>query len=93
MLESKMPDEKTTKLSIREDRPTAISSSAYGSNLDAIGFNIAFLAIRNPKLAVEVLKLYALAAKVNETDPHAPEEDFSIFADEVTSIIKKKSKD
>lgn len=91
MLESKMPEAKSTKLSLREDRPTAISSSAHGSNLDGVGFNIAFIAVRNPKLAVEILELYALAAKINETDPEAPDEDFSLFADKVANIIKEKT--
>lgn len=81
-----MSDAKSTKLNIREDRPTAISSSAHGSNLDAIGFNIAFLAARNPRLAVEIIKLYALAHQVQADYPPAPDEDFALFADEVAKI-------
>lgn len=82
-----MSDAKSTKLNIREDRPTALSSSVHGSNLDAIGFNIAFLAARNPKLAIEVMKLYTLAHKVQQDDPSAPDEDFALFADEVAKIL------
>lgn len=81
-----MSDAKSTKLTIREDRPTAISSSAHGSNLDAIGFNIAFLAARNPKLAIEAMKLYALARQVQADDPAAPDEDYALFADEVSKM-------
>ena len=88
-----MSDAKTTKLNIREDRPTALSSSVHGSNLDAIGFNIAFLAARNPKLAIEIMKLYALAHKVQEDDPSAPDEDFALFADEVDKILANESSD
>jgi len=84
---------KSTKLNIREDRPTALSSSVHGSNLDAIGFNIAFLAARNPKLAIEIMKLYALAHKVQENDPSAPDEDFALFTDEVAKILADKSDD
>lgn len=86
-----MSEPKSTKLNLREDRPTAISSTAHGSNLDAVGFNLAFLATRNPKLAVEILKLYALAQQVQQDDPQAPDEDFALFADEVTKTIKEKS--
>lgn len=82
-----MSDAKSTKLNVREDRPTAISSSVHGSNLDAIGFNIAFLASRDPKLAIEVMKLYARAHKVQVSDPQAPDEDFALFADEVTRTL------
>jgi len=67
-----MSDTKSTKLNIREDRPTAISSSAYDSNLDAIGFNIAFLASRDPGLAIEIMKLYARAHQIREDYPPAP---------------------
>ena len=88
-----MTELKSTKLNIREDRPTALSSSIHGSNLDAIGFNIAFLAARNPKLAIEIMKLYALAYKVQENDPSAPDEDFALFADKVVKILADESID
>lgn len=86
-----MNESKSTKISIREDRPTAIASAAHGANLDAVGFNIAFLAIRNPKLAIEVLKLYKLAHEVQENDPQAPDEDFALFANEVSKINKEEN--
>ena len=82
-----MKDPKTTKLNIREDRPTAISSSMQKANLDALGFNIAFLAARSPRLAVEIMKLYALAHKVDEDDPTAPDEDMAMYAEEVAKIL------
>jgi hypothetical protein len=82
-----MSNAKSTKLNIREDCPTAISSSVHGSNFDAIGFNIAFLASRDPKLAIEIIKLYARAHKIQESDPQAPDEDFALFADEVTKTL------
>jgi hypothetical protein len=88
-----MPDEKSTKLNLREDRPTAISSVAHGSHLDAIGFNIAFLATRNPKLAIEVMKLYELAHNVQEDDPAAPDEDFALFAEELAKILSGKTEE
>lgn len=77
---------KHTSLNIREDRPTALASSAHGSNLDAIGFNINFLALRNPKLAIEILMIYAKAHKVDKRDLKAPDEDFALYVDEVKNI-------
>ena len=85
-----MKNMKSTKLTIREDRPTAIGSSAHKSNLNVIGFNITFLAPRNPKLAVEVLKLYDRAIKVSQNDPLVPDEDFDLFSDELTKMNKSK---
>jgi len=81
-----MPHEKSTKLAIRDDRPTALTSSAHGSSLDAIGFNITFLAARNPKLALEAMKLYTLAYKIQKDDPPVPDEDFELFNDELSRI-------
>lgn len=83
-----MNDPKYTKLSIREDKAASIASSAHGANINAIGFNVLFIALRNPKLAVEILKLFARASKVKEDDPVAPEEDFALFAEEVNKLRK-----
>lgn len=89
---NKMSDTKITQLKIREDRPTALSSSAHGANLDAVAFNLIFLALRDPKLAVELLELYDRARHVKENDPKAPEEDFALFADEVAKLVDDSNK-
>lgn len=57
--------------------------------MDALGFNIPFIAARNPKLAIEIMKLYALAHKIQESDPQAPDEDFGLFADEVARTLDR----
>jgi hypothetical protein len=85
-----MTNIKSTKLTIREDRSTAIGSSTQRSNLNAIGFNLTFLSIRNPKLAIEALKLYDRAVKVSKNDPSVPEEDFALFSDELAKTAKYK---
>ena len=87
----KMPDKKSTKLTIHGDQPTTVASSAYGSNVDALGFNILFIAARDPKLAVEIMKLYAKARQIQEDDPLAPDEDFAMFSQEVSKIFDDKS--
>lgn len=88
-----MSDSKSAKLNIREDKSTAISSSMQGSNLDAIGFNLIFLALRNPKLAVEVIELYNKAYQVKEADPKAPDEDFELFSDALATVLDSTSDD
>ena len=82
-----MSDNKATKLNIRSDSPTALSSSIHDANIDALGFNILYIAARNPKLAVEIMRLYAEAHKIQDDDPKAPEEDFALFADEVAKLL------
>lgn len=88
-----MPDHTSTELTIRGDRPTALSSAIYGANLNAVGFNIALIALRDPKLATAIMKLYAEAHKVQESDPQAPDEDLELFMDEFTIILSNTSDD
>ena len=42
-------DNDDSRLKIRKDRPTAISSVVHGSMLDAVGFNLTFIALKNIK--------------------------------------------
>ncbi|HSW78040.1 MAG TPA: hypothetical protein VLG36_04540 [Candidatus Chromulinivoraceae bacterium] len=88
-----MTDQASTKLTIREDRPTALSSAIYGANLNAVGFNIALIALRDPKLATAIVKLYAKAHKIQESDRQAPDEDLELFMDEFTIILSNTSDD
>lgn len=81
-----MSDAKSTKLNIREDRPTGIAGSSHDANVNAMGFNVMFIALRNPRLAVEIMRLYDEAHKLTEDDPKAPEEDYALFADEVRKM-------
>ena len=57
-----------------------------GANLDAIGFNLAFIALKNPKLAVDILKLYSQAHDVKESDTKAPDEDFEMFTEALKDL-------
>lgn len=68
---------KVTKISIRDDVPTSISSSQHGANLDTMGFNLGFILKRKPGLAVDLFRLYNLARKLKTDDPQAPEEDYN----------------
>lgn len=88
-----MSEAKSTKLSIRDDKAVSIASSSHGANINAIGFNVIFIAMRNPKLAVEIMQLFAKAQKIKEDDPKAPDEDFAMFAEEVTKTLRKNLDD
>ena len=81
-----MNNPKYTKLSIREDKAASIASSGHNANLDAIGFNMLFIAWRQPKLAIEIMKLFAQASKIKEDDPQAPDEDMALYAEELRKI-------
>lgn len=88
-----MTARKSTKLTIHEDGPTGIASSVYRSNIDAMGFNIVFIAKRNPKLAIEIMKLYDEARQIREDDPMAPDEDFDLFSQTITELFNNKQKE
>ena len=87
-----MSDTSNIKLQVRSDRPTAIASKAHNTKIDVLAFNISFIAKHQPKLALELLKLYEKAHVIAEKDPEAPDEDYALFADEIIKITKKKKK-
>lgn len=87
-----MTDPKSTKLTIREDKAASISSSAQGAHVDAIGFNILFIAERNPKLALEIMKLFNEAQAIEEDAPRAPEEDFALFTERMFKLLDTAEK-
>ena len=88
-----MSDVPSIKLQVRSDRPTATASQAYNSNVDALAFNISFIAKYQPKLAIELLQLYARAYTITENDPEAPDEDYALFAEAVMKMARDISKE
>jgi hypothetical protein len=84
---------KVTKIAIREDMPTALTSSRHGANLDTVGFNIKFILEREPNLAVEIFKLYDQARQLRPDDPMAPEEDYRLAGDRWSRFLDTASKD
>lgn len=82
-----MTEKKITQLQIRNDRPTAISSTAHGANLNAFGFNIDLIALKNPKLATSIIKLYGEAHRIQTSDPNAPGENFELFNEALKKFV------
>lgn len=82
-------EDDTTELKIQSNKPTAISSQVYGASNDAVGFNLAFIALKNPKLAVELIQLYSQAQAIKDTDPKAPDEDFELFTEALKNLTNQ----
>lgn len=80
---------KKTKITIREDYPTAVASEAYGANVGGFAFNVIFIAHRNPELAVKVMDLYEKATALKDEPPL--EEDDPKF-DKATEKFNKMCK-
>ena len=87
-----MPDKKHTTLTIKNDWPVAISSSAHGTGVDSVGFNLAFIALKNPKLAVDIMKIYSEASQIRASDPEAPDEDMKLYAKELRDFLLDSDK-
>lgn len=77
---------KVSRITIRADRAVGGSMSQRGANLDTLGFNLRFILERNPKLAIDVFKLYRQASELKPDDPTAPVEDLRWAADEMERL-------
>lgn len=86
MLVIDMDELKSSQIKVSENAPTGIVSRVYGGNVDALAFNVGFIAHKNPKLAVEVMGLYDEARKISETDPPAPDEDYALFVKRLSEL-------
>lgn len=84
-----MDNEKTqkqTEIVVKTGKAIGVSSRVHGANIDAVAFNIEFIASKNPALAVAVLKLYKEATAIKEDDPQHPEEDYGMVLDEISKL-------
>lgn len=82
---------KVTKVTVREEYPTAISSKMYGANIDVVAFNSDFITERSPMLAVKLMELYKEAAQLKETDQRAPKEEYEAAVKELRKLMAKYS--
>lgn len=55
-----------TKISVYEDFPTSVSSTAFGANLNCLAFNMGFIVDKNPDLAKQLIELYKQCKKLKE---------------------------
>ena len=83
-----MSEEKETKITLKSDKATGVSSRAYGANIDAVAFNLTYLAKKNPVLAATILKNYKDAAAVSQYDPEHPDEDFGLASENIQDLLK-----
>lgn len=80
-----MTDE--TRITIKSDSPVAISSSALGANINALGFNIDLILNKNPNLAIEIMSLYEKAKNTHADDPAQSDEDFKLALKRLSGLI------
>lgn len=80
-----MTDE--TRITIKPDSPIAISSSALGANINALGFNIDFIASKNPNLAIAIMSLYEQAKNIHSDDTVQSDEDFKLALQQLSDLF------
>jgi len=80
-----MTDE--TRITIKPDSPIAISSSALGANINAIGFNIDLIANKNPNLAIAIMSLYEQAKNIHSDDTVQLDEDFKLALQQLSDLF------
>jgi hypothetical protein len=78
---------KVSKITLRVSDPVGISSTQHGANLDTLGFNLNFIAQRNPKLAIEIIKLWRQAGALRADEPRSPDEDYALVEAELQQLI------
>lgn len=83
-----MTDE--TRITIKSDSPIAISSSALGANINALGFNIDLIAAKNPNLAIAIMSLYEQARNIHLDDSVQPDEDFQRALRQLSELFENK---
>ncbi len=80
-----MSDE-ITHIKISQDDAARVSSTAQGANINAIVFNLDFLASKNPTIALELMKLYEKAHAISPDDPQYPDEDYRAALDKLKEL-------
>lgn len=77
-----------THLLISSDTPTGASSTAHDANINAVGFNLDFIASKNPNLAIAIMGLYNQAKQIHPDDPSQPDEDFDLALEQLRDLLK-----
>lgn len=55
---------KTTKVTIRADKPTAMSSTSFNANINSMAFNMDLIDKKDHRLALQIIALYEKAHKL-----------------------------
>lgn len=63
---------KKTTVTIKEDKPVSLASTAYGSKLNVTAFNIDFIAERDPGIVKEIHSIYERVKTISTKPPQYP---------------------
>ncbi len=80
-----MTDE--SRITMKSDNPTAITSTAMGSNVNALAFNLDLIASKNPDLAIAIMELYEQAKRIDSNDPASTDQDFALALKRLSELF------
>ncbi|MGB3945987.1 MAG: hypothetical protein WBK76_04075 [Candidatus Saccharimonadales bacterium] len=81
-----MSDVSESHITLKDGKATGVSSRAHGANIDGVGFNLGFIAEKNPVLATTILNNYKEASALSSTDPEHPDEDVDLALDNLKDL-------
>lgn len=81
-----MNDDKETHIKLKSNKATGIASTTGGANINGIGFNVDFIAEKDPALAVDILNRYEKASALSPSDPEHPDEDAALALEKLKDI-------
>ncbi len=76
------------RITLKADKAIGITKPFDGSSVQGVAFNLAFIAQKNPTLAVSILELYQQASTIDASDPAHPDEDYTLAFDELKKLFK-----
>ena len=86
-----MRELKNTKITIRQDLPTAVSSSFNGANLNTIGFNIDYIQVRDPLMCVQLMGMFSKASRLSKVEPLDSSDEAFVKASRLTKKIMEQN--
>lgn len=83
-----MEDMQETRITLKSDKSAGIASKAFGAKIDAVAFNLTYLAEIDPVLTARILNDFQDAAAITTGTPAHPDEDFDLALKDIKELLK-----
>lgn len=78
-----------TRITLKSDKATGITEFPSEADIQGVGFNLGYIAAKDPTLVVDILKDYERAKKITKDSPAHPDEDYSLAFEEVKKLFNR----
>ncbi len=79
----------STRITLKSGKATGITEFPSEADIQGVGFNLGYIASKDPTLAVDILKDYERAKKITQDSPTHPDEDYSLAFEEVKKLFSR----